>query len=391
MKILALIESADHVCYRYRLNAMAWALAEEGLWLEALPVKKGLGRISTLLAGRRAEIVVLQRKLLPAWQLAILRRNAKCLVYDLDDAMFRRDGFTQTKQHSHGRLLRFRRMVRAADAVLAGNDYLTQFASACTDPGRVHYVPTCVEPAWYPLASHRRGGSWARLAWIGQRSMLPSLRAMEEHLTAVGRRLPDVSLRVISDALPQISGLRMELRPWSQANESSELAAADIGISWLCDDLWGQGKCGLKVVQYMAAGLPVVANAVGVHQKMIVAWPRPAFWPIRRRSGPRQFLACRKIRRFASAWAPPPGAASKSTTTSVAGVRWWPSCCGIWSTNSRRVSKASRTVRPTICNRGADKAQSHSINNRGGSVAWKPVLSYNLARPALSAQLQGGL
>ena len=269
MKILALIESADHVCYRYRLNAMAWALAEEGLWLEALPVKKGLGRISTLLAGRRAEIVVLQRKLLPAWQLAILRRNAKCLVYDLDDAMFRRDGFTQTKQHSHGRLLRFRRMVRAADAVLAGNDYLTQFASACTDPGRVHYVPTCVEPAWYPLASHRRGGSWARLAWIGQRSMLPSLRAMEEHLTAVGRRLPDVSLRVISDALPQISGLRMELRPWSQATESSELAAADIGISWLCDDLWSQGKCGLKVVQYMAAGLPVVANAVGVHQKMI--------------------------------------------------------------------------------------------------------------------------
>ena len=183
MKVLALIESADHVCYRYRFNALAWALAQEGLLLEALPIQRGLGRIPTFLAGSRAEIVILQRKLLPAWQLAILRRNAKCLVYDIDDALFRRDTFTRKKQQSHSRLSRFRGTVRAADAVLAGNDYLTQFASVYADPSRVHFVPTCVEPSWYPLASHRRSGSWARLGWIGQRCMLPSLNAMEEHLT----------------------------------------------------------------------------------------------------------------------------------------------------------------------------------------------------------------
>ena len=51
MKILALIESADHVCYRYRFNALAWALAQEGLLLEALPIQKGL-RANLHLVGR---------------------------------------------------------------------------------------------------------------------------------------------------------------------------------------------------------------------------------------------------------------------------------------------------------------------------------------------------
>ena len=57
--------------------------------------------------------------------------------------------------------------------------------------------------------------------------------------------------------------------PWTEAGEAAEIAAADVGISWIPDDDWSRGKCGLKVLQYMAAGLPVVANPVGVHAEMI--------------------------------------------------------------------------------------------------------------------------
>jgi glycosyltransferase involved in cell wall biosynthesis len=56
---------------------------------------------------------------------------------------------------------------------------------------------------------------------------------------------------------------------WSQSSEVADLAAADIGISWIPDDLWSRGKCGLKVLQYFAAGLPVVANPVGVQAEMV--------------------------------------------------------------------------------------------------------------------------
>ena len=57
--------------------------------------------------------------------------------------------------------------------------------------------------------------------------------------------------------------------PWSEATEAEALASGDVGISWIPDDLWSRGKCGLKVLQYQAAGLPVVANPVGVHPEMI--------------------------------------------------------------------------------------------------------------------------
>ena len=56
---------------------------------------------------------------------------------------------------------------------------------------------------------------------------------------------------------------------WNEQTEAREIAAGHIGVSWLPDDLWSRGKCGLKVLQYQAAGLPVVANPVGSHCEMI--------------------------------------------------------------------------------------------------------------------------
>src|SRR5207249_9771653 len=76
-------------------------------------------------------------------------------------------------------------------------------------------------------------------------------------------------LKLICDRFLKFANLPVTRCRWSGEDEAGDLATADIGISWLPDDAWSRGKCGLKVLQYMAAGLPVVANPVGVQAELV--------------------------------------------------------------------------------------------------------------------------
>lgn len=271
MKVLALIERPQHVCYRYRIEAYASALFERGLHLEAVPLRQGgLPRLLRLPAAASADVVILQRKLLPRWQLHLVRRFAKRLVYDMDDAVFQRDSFQRKGPKSCRRERLFRAAVRAADAVIVGNEYLRRCTAQIDSAKPIHVVPTTVQPQYYRLTRHHRVGANVRLAWIGSSSTLPGLKLAERQLWAASEKVRGLSLRLVCDRTVELAGINVVLRPWAAATESAELAHADIGISWLSDDSWSRGKCGLKVLQYMAAGLPVVANRVGMNRHMVV-------------------------------------------------------------------------------------------------------------------------
>jgi glycosyltransferase involved in cell wall biosynthesis len=268
--LVALVESPDHVCARYRLAALRPYLEKAGHTLELLSWPCHWW--SRLRWGRHleeADLVIVQRRLLSFLPLHLLRRTVKRLVFDFDDAVSLRDSYASHGPNSYLRRHRFAAMMRAADAVVAGNVFLSVQATRWTPPERVHVVPTCVDPDRYALAEHIPRDDGVQLVWIGSSSTLRGLEVVRPLLEEIGQRCPEVRLKLICDRFLKLDRLPVVHCPWSAATEAAEIASGDIGISWLPDDAWSRGKCGLKVLQFMAAGLPVIANPVGVQAEMV--------------------------------------------------------------------------------------------------------------------------
>lgn len=277
MDVVAFVRNPEHVCARYRIAQYEKHLAHHGLRLILEPWAKGtFARAQQLARPRKNQIVFLQRKLLPWWQFMLLRRSAGLLVYDFDDAVHRRDSSYVHGPFSLTRNVRFHATVAKADLVIAGNAFLADAARSCTAAEKIEVVPTAIDPTKYPPATHKEDGP-TRLAWIGSSGTLALLEECRPLLESIGREIPGTVLRVICNRFPKFESLPVEETPWSEKSEGVSLGESDIGISLMSDTVWSRGKCGLKILQYMAAALPVVASPIGVHPELV--GPRHGFLP----------------------------------------------------------------------------------------------------------------
>ncbi|MEJ7785287.1 MAG: glycosyltransferase, partial [Solirubrobacteraceae bacterium] len=188
-------------------------------------------------------------------------------VYDFDDALFHRSMSTQ-----HRVFRAFKREaerceahLRKAALVLAGNEYLA--SHAISRARRVEVVPSCVDPWLQPLRRHA-DVDVLTVGWLGSHSTAAYLQEVLPVFGAINRGRKRMKLLTMgASALPQEPWL--EQHPWKLENERSMLSSIDVGIMPLPDDPWTRGKCGYKLVQYYAAGVPAIASPVGVNQMLL--------------------------------------------------------------------------------------------------------------------------
>jgi len=159
------------------------------------------------------------------------------------------------------------RLMAAAEMVVVGNNHLAGYARKFTP--HVTVIPTVVDLAAYPNHQDATPSSTIRIAWIGTPMTANYLKPLIPELERLQTKHPNVGFRFIGAGSLPTNGLRIESREWSAATEGQLLSECDIGIMPLCDTEFTRGKCGLKLIQYMACGLPVVASPVGVNRKIV--------------------------------------------------------------------------------------------------------------------------
>ncbi len=105
--------------------------------------------------------------------------------------------------------------------------------------------------------------------WIGSPGTARYLQTVERELAELCRTLP-ASVCLIGLEPDDPPKPHTTYRPWAEETEVAELTVCDIGLAPLSDGPWERGKCGLKAIQYMAAGMPVLAANVGALPNIVV-------------------------------------------------------------------------------------------------------------------------
>lgn len=275
MKIAFLIHSLEVNSCRYRVLQYLPYLKKQGAevslhfyqrkWIDKLKFYNTLGNY---------DLLYIHRKLFSPLEFWYIRKKANKIIYDFDDALMYRSSQSRNP-HSVSRRIKFAYLVKRVNAVIAGN----QFLSSETIPNNTHVrvIPTSIDLSRYSLKESYQPRGPTTLGWLGSSSTLKYLKDLTSIFEDLFKVFPNTQLKIVCDDFFDLPNMPVIKKRWSLEEEVADLKSFDVGVMPLTHDLWSQGKCGLKILQYYSVGLPVVCSPVGVN-KDIVKNRENGFW-----------------------------------------------------------------------------------------------------------------
>lgn len=203
----------------------------------------------------------------PVFEWIIAKFFRKKIIYDFDDAIWIPN--TSSANHFINRLRatwKVKYICKWAYKVTVGNDYLQDYAKTFNQNSIK--IPTCVnlENGFDKIKYHKEEN--LSVGWTGSHSTLKYLNELIPVIEELQQDL-DFTFLVIADENPLLPVKNFRFIPWNASSEQEDILKLDIGVMPLVEDAWSEGKCGFKLIQYYASGIPAVASPVGVNKKII--------------------------------------------------------------------------------------------------------------------------
>jgi glycosyltransferase involved in cell wall biosynthesis len=228
-----------------------------------------ISRIARLANSRSFDLLWIEKELLPwlpALAESLLAGQGISYVVDYDDAIFHRYDMHENPLIRALLGKSSDAVMRHATTVVVGNDYLAERARRA-GASRIEYLPSVVDINRYSAGG--KTDKRFRIGWIGSPITVPYVGLIRDALEEASKKIDARLVLVGAGDQDPLPGLEKDILPWSEDSEVANIQSFDVGIMPLPDGPFERGKCGYKLVQYMACGLPVIASPVGVNTRIV--------------------------------------------------------------------------------------------------------------------------
>lgn len=254
----------EYYAKRFTLN--------DKFYLILLLIKHVLARLTFLFINiHRYDALFIEKELFPYFPYfleKIILNRIKYYILDYDDAIFH-------NYDSGNRIKTFilknkiKKLIKNANYVITGSPYLTNY---CLNYNiNVIEIPTSLNISKYYVTDFKLKSNGFVISWIGSKTTSKYIIDIVPYLYSVQQKYPDIVYKFIGfdkELEYKIVKLNYILIEWNNETEVEELSISHVGIMPLDYSNFSKGKCGFKLVQYMACGLPFIATPLEANLKI---------------------------------------------------------------------------------------------------------------------------